>query len=97
MDSNEFGLALLGDPIWHKDGQRRIRHIVADAFEERAAERRAEGRPDVAGRLQWAATQMRHGDALTKRVCGKLSKDIRIIESRVVDGISSARYPSPGA
>jgi hypothetical protein len=88
MDQNEFNLGLMADPIKTKEGTR-IRVIVSDALSERAKERQKEGRPDIAGRLRWAAGRLYGGQFITKRVLTKLRKDIEIVEKRLVDGISN--------
>lgn len=68
------------------DGQTRVRYVIAAALEDRGRERRGEGRPDVAGRLSWLEGQVREGRPGTKRVVGKLRKDIQIVRSRLCDG-----------
>lgn len=88
VDSNEFELGLIADPIKTKEGTR-IRTIVSDALSERAKERHKEGRPDIAGRLRWAAGRLYVGQFITKKVLGKLRKDIEIVRERLVDGVSN--------
>ena len=93
MTDNEFGLTLIGQgerPIGTGRSQTRLRYIVADAFDERAAERRAEGRPDKAGLCQHIAAKIRYGGCPSKRVKGKAESDIAIVRSRVVDGVSAS-------
>ena len=87
MTTGQFGLALLGDPAYTVDGRNRVRYLVADALDVRAKERRADGRPDVAGRLIWAANRIRHGEPLTKRVASKLGVEIAAVEQLLVDGV----------
>ena len=62
----------------------RLRYVISHALSERASERRREGRPDIAGRLSWLAGQLEVGNAPTKRVIGKLTKDLAVIEERLV-------------
>ena len=85
MTGREFDLAWLPWQSAQCVDMKTVRYEVADALEVRAAERRAEGRPDVAGRLVWAAGQLRHyGGTVTKRVHGRLRNDIAVVRSRLV-------------
>ena len=86
MTDNQFSLGLLADPAHTQDGRDRLRYIVADALRERAKERQAEGRPDVAGRLRWAAGRLDAGLPITKRVMRKLRADVEAVRARLVDG-----------
>ena len=90
---NEFTMCLLGNTVIVKATGEKMRYRIAEAFSNRAHERQEEGRPDVAGRLRWTASQIKIGRPPTKRVMGKLRADITIIEQRLVDGISEAVYP----
>jgi len=90
MTENEFNLGLMAEPLHTADGRTRVRYLVAAALSERAMERAAEGRPDVAGRLRWAAYRLDGGQYITKRVLRLLDKDIQIVRARLVDGRSIA-------
>jgi hypothetical protein len=87
LTRHQFHMALIGDPYeraaYAADGRTRVRYVIAAAFEQRAKERRAEGRPDVAGRLTWAEGRIRTGQPLTKRVLTALRKDIEVVQERL--------------
>lgn len=77
ISKSQFTFALLGE------GEHDVRYAIAKAFEDRARERRDEGRPDIAGRLVWAEGRITSGQFVTKRVKDKLRQDIAIIEARL--------------
>ena len=83
-----------GGSEYADDGETRVRYIVAAALEQRARERRREGRPDIAGRLAWIEGQMRTGGRLTKGPLGKCRVDLQNIEDRLT---SSEGMPYDGA
>lgn len=93
MDRNEFRLGLIGDPIRTKDKSTRIRYIVSEELRNRAKERRKECRPDIASSLLYAAGQIDIGRPILETLMRKISKDIAVVEARLVDGISIADYP----
>ena len=86
MTDSEFTLGLLGDPKFTKDGMNRVRYIVADAISAKAGERRKEGRPDKAGVLAYAASQIRSGRPPSKKSMSKIGKDITEVRQSLVDG-----------
>ena len=87
MTDNEFSLGLHGGLERTKDQNIRLCHIVAEALSQRAKERQAEGRPDIAARLRWVASQLEGHRRPTKAPLAKLKKDIEIVRERLVDGI----------
>lgn len=93
MDENEFNMCLLGAPVYVKATMEKMRYRVSEAIDIRARERRQEGRPDIAGRLTWLASQVRVGRLPTKRVLNKLRKDIEVVESRLINDVPEAIYP----
>lgn len=88
MTLNEFHLALIGEGHYHTtDGKDRLRYIVAEAIWARAKELQKE-RPDIAGRLRYAAGEIEHGGRPSKKAAGKLKRELKVIEARLVDGVS---------
>jgi hypothetical protein len=94
MTDNEFGQGLTGSIARTKDQKTRLCHIVAEGLSQRAKERQAEGRPDIAGRLRWVASQLDGHRRPTKAPLAKLKKDIEIVRERFVDGIPIADWDS---
>src|SRR5262249_12422026 len=62
----------------------RARYVLAEAMYALATEWANKGRPDKAGRLRWAASLIEHGGTATKRVMGKIQKDIDTVRERLV-------------
>jgi hypothetical protein len=88
MTLNEFRLTLIGEGHYHTtDGKDRLRYIVAEAIYARAKELQKE-RPDIAGRLRYAAGEIEHGGRPSKKAASKLAREMKVIESRLVDGVS---------
>jgi hypothetical protein len=79
----EFERVLIGEPVELPDGSK-ARYVVADAIDRRASLRRKEGRPDIGGRLTWAASRIRYGDFITKKVRTRIHKDLQAIMQDVV-------------
>lgn len=94
MTEHEFNQGLHGDLSRTQDGKTRLCYLVAEGISQRAKERQVEGRPDIAGRLRWLASQLTGRGRITKAPLAKLAKDIQIVRERMVDGVPIADWDS---
>jgi hypothetical protein len=83
MTSWQFHCVLDGDPAWFEDGEK-CRYPVAEAMRARAKHWRDQGRPDRAGRLSWAASEVAHGGGLSKKLRARLRTDLDAIAAELV-------------
>lgn len=90
MTDQEFWRAMIGqgaDYVGSGPGQTRLRYVVADGFTKLGKELRSEGRPDRASLCSHIASKLEHGEAPTKKVASKASREIETVKYRLVDDI----------
>lgn len=91
MTENEWAITLSGDGArMTLDGRNRLRYIVSDAVTEYASEVQKAGRPDQAGLLRYIASELRVGAIPSKKSMRKAAKLMKVVEARVVDGVSAS-------
>lgn len=87
VTESEWNAVLVwGSPQYSDDEETRVRYIIAAALEQRGKERRAEGRPDLGGKLTWLEGRIRTGQPPTKRVLAALRRDLELVKQRLASG-----------